>query len=297
MIVPATTANLGPGFDTLGMALGLYNIVEMEMTHGAGIHVAVEGEGTGALPLDDTNLVCRAASTLWKRVGFPTDGFSVRLKNNIPLARGLGSSAAAIVGSLTAANLLSGGRLSDDEILALATEFEGHPDNAAPALFGGFVVSVTDGGQVRAMQLPVPPKLRAVVAIPEFELSTDSARRALPKQVSMQDATFNVSHAAMLVGALATGQLRFLRYAFRDKLHQQYRAALIPGLAQVMEAGEAAGARGVVLSGAGPTVIAFYTERELGGAIGKAMQRAFAASGVESKILLTSLVSHGARVA
>lgn len=278
------------------MALGLYNIVEME--HGGeDVVVSVEGEGTGELPLDATNLVCRAAQTLWERVGFSHSGFRVHLNNQIPLSRGLGSSAAAIVGSLVAANLLSGGRLSQDEILALATEFEGHPDNAAPALFGGFVVSVSEGTQVRAMQLPVPPKLRAVVAIPQFELSTEAARRALPKQVSIQDATFNISRCAMLVGALATGQLRYLRYSFHDKLHEPYRAHLIPGMEQVMAAGQEAGARGVVLSGAGPTMIAFYTERERGGIIGAAMQKAFAQAGVESKILLTSLVSHGARVA
>ena len=297
VIVPATTANMGPGFDTLGMALGLYNIVELESTTDGRITVSVEGEGAGELPCDESNLVCRAASRLWEQVDFPVEGFKVHLINNIPLARGLGSSAAAIVGSLVAANLLSGGRLSADEILALATEFEGHPDNAAPALLGGFVVSVKDGDQVRAMQLPVPPRLRAVVAIPDFELSTEAARNALPKEVSMQDATFNISRTAMLVGALATGQMRYLRHAFQDRLHQPYRASLIPGFEKVAAAGQAAGARGVVLSGAGPTVIAFYTNREQGGLIGAAMKKAFAEAGVKCETLLTSLVSHGARVA
>jgi homoserine kinase len=277
------------------MALGLYNIIEMERAED--VVVTVEGEGAGKLPQDATNLVCRAAKTLWERVDFPQSGLKVHLTNQIPLSRGLGSSAAATVGSLVAANLLSGSRLSADEILALATEFEGHPDNAAPALFGGFVVSVVEGDQVRAMQLAVPPRLRAVVAIPEFELSTDAARRALPKEVSIEDATFNLSRCAMLVGALATGQLRFLRSSFHDKLHEPYRAHLIPGMAEVTEAGLREGARGVVLSGAGPTMIAFYTGRERGGLIGTAMQKAFANAGVDSKILLTSLVSHGARVA
>lgn len=294
--MPATTANLGPGFDTLGMALGLYNVIEMQLG-GEGVRVTVEGEGAGILPEDSSNLVCRVAENLWQRVGFSPPGYSVELQNEIPLARGLGSSAAATVGSLVAANLLSGGRLTQDELLALATEVEGHPDNAAPALFGGFVVSVTDGQKVQAMQLPVPPKLRAVVAIPQYELSTNAARSALPKEISMADATFNISRTAMLVGALATGQLRFLRTAFRDKLHQDYRAHLIPGMEKVMRQGEAEGARGVVLSGAGPTMIAFYTVRERGGVIGAAMQKAFLDAGVESKILLTSLVSHGARVA
>ncbi len=296
VIVPATTANLGPGFDTLGMSLGLYNTIEFQLG-GDSIEVRVEGEGEDVLPRDSSNLVCRAAQTLWEQVGFSHNGLQVQLNNQIPLSRGLGSSAAAIVGSLVAANLLSGSRLSQDEILALATEFEGHPDNAAPALFGGFVVSVKEETGVRAMQLPVPPKLRAVVAIPQFELATEAARAALPKEVSMQDATFNISRTAMLVGALATGQLRFLRSSFHDKLHEPYRAHLIPGMEQVMAAGEREGARGVVLSGAGPTMIAFYTERERGGLIGAAMQRAFAQAGVDSKILLTSLVSHGARVA
>jgi homoserine kinase len=257
--VPASTANLGPGFDALGMALGLYNEVEVELT-GDGLSLEVQGEGAERLQaLGERNLVARSVTGTLERLGVPAGGVRIRMENSIPLSRGLGSSSAAALGGVAAAAALAGASLPPEEILDLALPFEGHPDNITPALLGGLTVSTLVEGRVRCVKLPVPAELRAVAVIPEFHLSTAKARKALPPSVPRADAIFNVGRVALFLGAMQTGRLDLLREAAQDRLHQPYRAPLVPGMAEVLAEGERAGALACFLSGAGPTLLALVT--------------------------------------
>jgi homoserine kinase len=276
--VPATSSNLGPGFDALGIALRLYNTLTLEASESP--EIDVRGEGQETLPRDPTHLAYRAAVAVVERIGTrrspPSRPRAFRLSqhNRIPLARGLGSSAAAILGGAAAANALLGGPLDSQALLDLATDMEGHPDNVAPALFGGMVACARSADGVRWMRLN-PPPLAAVLAVPDFTVSTGEARRLLPPQVPFADAVFNVTRTALLVAALIGGRTDLLGEATRDRLHQPYRARLIPGLNEVFEAARRAGAHGVALSGSGPSVLAFGDAP----GIGEAMAAAFRASG------------------
>lgn len=297
--VPATTANLGPGFDALGLALRLHNTVALEETETP--RIEIEGEGATTLPRDATHLAYRAALAVVeaarargahsggdRRGGLPR-AFHLRQHNRIPLARGLGSSAAAIVGGAAAANALLGKPLDEQALIDLAAGMEGHPDNVAPAVLGGLVACVTtEAGNIRYTRL-IPKRLRVVVAIPEFAVSTAEARRLLPEQVPFRDAVFNVTRTALLVAALAEGRTDLLDEATRDRLHQPYRARLVPGLDAVFAAARKAGADGVALSGSGPTVVAFG---EAAG-IGEAMRRAFEAAGARCRAIEAGVDSDG----
>lgn len=280
--VPATTANMGPGFDTMGMALKLYNIVEMEVA-GHGLQIEVEGDGADQIPRNSRNIVHTAAARVFKAAGFSPPGLRIKIINNIPLARGLGSSAAAIVGGLVAANIVAGNKLGEKELLSIATELEGHPDNVAPALLGGIIVSAMVDGEVKYSKIDAPAKLKCVVAIPDFTLPTKLAREVLPQSVSLVDAVFNVSRTALLVAALIKGDFNLLATAMDDKLHQPYRANLVPGMKKVFAAAKLAGARGIVLSGAGPALIAFCDERT--GLIASVMKETFGQSGIQAKVI------------
>lgn len=254
--VPATTANLGPGFDCLGMALKLYNTVELSVTP-SGLHIEVEGEGKDDIPGDENNTVYKAAQVVFKLVGYRPPGISIKLVNNIPVARGLGSSSAAIVGGMMAANIISGNTLSEKSILNLAINMEGHPDNVAASVLGGIVVAVPAEEEIKCLRLASPRNIRIVVAIPDFTLATGVSREVLPKQVPMQDAVFNLSRVALLVSTLYTNDLNQLGTAMEDRLHQPYRADLVPGMKKVFAAARLAGAKGIALSGSGPTIIAY----------------------------------------
>lgn len=290
--VPATTANLGPGFDCLGMALELYNVVEMSPGT-RGLFIEVQGEGTLEIPRDERNLVYQAALRVFRQTGYSPQGLKIRLINQIPPARGLGSSTAALVGGIIAANLLSGGSLSPKEIINLACTMEGHPDNAVPAVLGGIVVAVQAEGEVKYVKMQPPPSLKGVVAIPDFSLPTRTARDILPQQVSFQDAAFNVGRVALLIAALHQGDLTLLSTAMEDRLHQSCRAGMIPGFKKVLAAARLAGARGVTLSGAGPTVIAFADNNfEL---IARVMHDTFNQNGVKAKVLVLKPSPVGAR--
>ncbi|MZP28130.1 homoserine kinase [Heliobacterium undosum] len=281
VIVPATTANLGPGFDTLGMALDLYNYVELTET-GEGFVVDVEGEGAASIPRNETNIVLRVVRQVYDLAGRTPAGLRLKLINEIPVARGLGSSAAALVGGAVAANELCGNRLSDQEILEIVTGFEGHPDNVAPALFGGVVVSamIAEGDRTEVVSRKIPPPygMRAIVAIPDFPLATKKARNALPPQVPFKDAVFNVSRTSMVIMAFIHNDWDLLAKVMEDRLHQPYREPLIPGMGDVFAAAREAGALAAVLSGAGPTLIAFA--RENTAEVAKAMEETFARHGV-----------------
>lgn len=290
--VPATAANLGPGFDCLAMALQLYNTVEMARL-GSGLSIEVQGEGAGEIARDETNVVYRAAMRVFKQAGAPPGGLKIKLINNIPVARGLGSSAAAIVGALVAANVLSGNRLSQKELLNLAASLEGHPDNVAPALLGGIVVSVAVEGEIKCVKIPPPQGLRAVLAIPEFSVLTKTAREVLPQLVGLQDAVFNLGRLALLITALHQGDLGLLPTAMEDRLHQPYRASLVPGMKKVLAAARLAGARGVCLSGAGPSMIALADGNfEL---IARVMRETFQQSGIRVRTMVLNISPVGAR--
>lgn len=256
--VPATSANLGPGFDALGLAFALYNEVSLEVSDKNQTHA--EGEGADLLTGAEDTIVHQAALRVFGQLKIPASGVTLTLQNRIPLARGLGSSSAAIVGGLVAANEWCqrehGHSLHSYQLLQLANEIEGHPDNVAPALLGGLVVSAVNSvGRVQYVQLPVRKYPRFLVFIPDTELSTHQARSVLPAMVSMKDAVFNLSRAALLISSLTTEEWSVLPEALQDRLHQQQRGALIPAFGALSGVAREAGAIGATISGAGPTIL------------------------------------------
>ncbi len=288
--VPATAANLGPGFDCLGMALGLYNIVTAEAAPSR-LTVRIIGEGEDALPRGAENQVLRAMRAVFRRVGRQLTGLSLELQNAIPVARGLGSSAAATVAGLVAANSLCGEALSRDQILALAIQLEGHPDNVAPAFLGGMVVVVQETGRAIYAHVPVPAGLKAALFVPDFAMLTKEARRVLPRRVERADAVYNIGRAALLVAALTQGRLELLDVATRDRLHQPYREALFPAMPRLFGAAREAGALGVFLSGAGSTVLALCQENAEG--VTQAMATAAREAGIGGRLLVIPLSPQG----
>src|SRR5262245_22380408 len=244
--VPATSANLGPGFDALGLALGLYN--EATFEDAAGVSVTVRGEGAGHLDGGADNVLARAARMAHEAAGRPFRGVRIHCVNRIPLRRGLGSSAAAWVGGLVGANARLGGALDTSALLGLAARAEGHPDNAAAALLGGLTVSCSTGDGAIGVALPVSPEIRWVVLIPEVESGTREARAVLPDAVPRADAVFNVQRVSLLLAALAAGRGDLLRVAMGDRLHEPYRQRLFPWMTAVQQAAREAGALGCVLS-------------------------------------------------
>lgn len=292
--VPASTANLGPGFDCLGMALSLYNTVHMEYLPN-GLEITVIGEGKDEIPLDDTNLVFRAAKAVFDKVQVEPPGLHIVLVNQIPLARGLGSSAAALVGGVVAANALSGNNLSRKELLNLVNFLEGHPDNVGAALFGGVVISVPTETGVEVFPF-APPAVQVVALVPEFHLPTNMVREILPSHVAFQDAVYNIGRACLLVGALSTGRTEFLRTAMQDVLHQPYRRRLIAGMDKALVEATAAGALGVALSGAGPTLIALCRNRDDSNRVGDVMLRVFETEGIKARVFTLAPDTSGAVV-
>ncbi|MBA2255192.1 MAG: homoserine kinase [Chloroflexi bacterium] len=257
--VPATSANLGAGYDVLALALGVSLRVRVEASTTALIELTVEGEGARELGPDRRNRFLVGLRAGFAEAGIDARGLGwrIRMENGIPLSRGMGSSAAATVAGLLAAERLSGARLGADRVLDLATTIEGHPDNAAAALHGGFVlVGRVDGG-LRVLRLEPPPDLVAVLFVPERHLVTAEMRRVLPASVPHADAVFNASRVGMAVAAFATGDVSWLAAATEDRLHEPYRAGVFPALPALVAAARAAGALGACLSGAGSTVIAF----------------------------------------
>jgi homoserine kinase len=260
--VPATSANLGPGFDTLGLALALYNTITIRERHAGEPPVVISGEGRGLLSCDERNLAYSSARQVFQMLGVETD-FALHMHNDVPLSRGLGSSATARVGGIVAANEWArqlGHRVLDcSQLLSLASKLEGHPDNAAAALLGGFVASCVEGNgdaeQAFAVQVPVKKCPQFAVWIPDEPLPTKQARAVVPTQLSREDAVFNISRAALLVAALTTGDWDALSVALHDRIHQNQRAPLIHGYAEVTGAATEAGAIGATLSGAGSTIL------------------------------------------
>lgn len=296
--VPGTSANCGPGFDCLGLATTIYNYLDLTLIRSSKVVVEATGEGAEKIPRGRKNLAWQAVKKLLEVTGHNEfKGAIIRMKNHVPLSRGLGSSSTAIVAGLTAANEIVGSPLNRHELLKLATELEGHPDNVAPAIFGNFTVSVMDGGEVQTFSFRPRIKLKLVVAVPEFELSTRLARKVLPKKISRSDAIFNISRASMLVAALLEGREELLPLAFDDAIHQPYRKKLVPGMTEVFDAARKAGALGAAISGAGSCLIAFTSaKRGHEDEIATAMVEAFKAHGVESKALILNVDTRGAQV-
>jgi len=254
---PATVANLGPGFDALALAVDLWNEVEADAD--AAPAVSVEGEGAGELPEDASNLVFRAMAWLAREAGGSLPPFALRCRNRIPLERGLGSSAAAVVSGLVLADRLLGTALDPDRLLEVAVDIEGHPDNVAACLRGGAVVAYLSRSGWRAERLTPSPDLRLAVLIPEHErLPTADARRVLPREVSLADAAFNLGRAALMVLAL-TERPALLPEALEDRLHQRRRLPLVPGARALFEELRAAGLP-VCVAGAGPSLLAFESD-------------------------------------
>ena len=264
--VPASSANLGPGFDCLGLALPIYNTITIEETvlPGTGIEINLMSEDEAIdemvfdnIPRDENNIVYKAVEMLYNSIGQEPSELKINIQAQIPITRGLGSSSSIVVGGLLAANKLLGCPADETALLAIATEVEGHPDNVAPAILGGMVLATQeDDGTLSYCKLHWPDEWDITVCIPDFELSTEIARSILPKEVPMQDAIFNAKHLAMLVQAVNTKDPKLMKVALKDRLHQPYREKLVPGMVEIMEAFKHEdGVLGCVLSGAGPSML------------------------------------------
>ncbi|WP_339845845.1 homoserine kinase [Paenibacillus sp. FSL W7-1088] len=251
--VPASTANLGPGFDTLGMALSLYAWLEMKPAEQTTFHL--HGDHLTGLPTDKSNLIYEVAQMVFNEAGVSVPELEISMYSEIPLTRGLGSSAAAIVGALAAANALIGTPLSDAKLLDMATSLEKHPDNVGASLYGGIIAAAWDGSRVDHIRIEPHQDLQTLVIVPDFELSTSKARNVIPQQFDKSDVIHNISRSSLLVAALATGRLDMIQKAMSDRIHQPYRASLVPGMAEILEHAVSHGALGAALSGAGPTVL------------------------------------------
>ncbi len=322
--VPATTANLGPGFDCIGAALSLYNSFQfshLEPSATEKLKITVTGPEAAKVKTDKSNLAYVAFVKLYDRLNQSPPPVAIHIDMEVPLARGLGSSATAIVGGLVGANELAGAPLSQVEVMQLAIELEGHPDNVVPALLGGCRLAASDappqpplskgglreespltpplskGGQGgvswQICDIPWHPDIVPVVAIPDFELSTAEARRVLPTDYSRADAIFNAAHLGLLVRGLAAGDRNWLRCALQDKIHQPYRRSLIRGYEAVQEAAVNAGACGMVISGAGPTLLAL-TDVTNAGAVVREMAAAWAEFGVKADVRAIAIDTQGA---
>lgn len=255
--VPATSANLGPGFDTLGLALNLYNTFTFQE-----IPEGLEITGCEAKFANENNLVYTSMLKTFNRIGYSINGMKVDIKTDIPVSRGLGSSATCILGGVIGANKIAGSPLTKDEILELATEIEGHPDNIAPALFGGLVVSVMEREKIFYNQINVSKEIKFVALIPDFTLSTRDARHVLPSSVSYGDAIYNIGKVSLLLSALSNGRHDLVKIGIKDKLHQPYRGKLIPRFEEILNKCDEMGSLGVFLSGAGPTIMALIDDQD-----------------------------------
>ncbi len=291
VIAPATSANLGPGYDCLGLALDVWNTIDVEVADG-GVEVEVFGEGAGELETGPGNLVYRSIEFLFREADRPMPPMRVRCFNDIPLARGLGSSAAAIAGGLVAANAICGADFSSRDLLEMAATIEGHPDNVAAAVMGGLQLVVTDQQTLYTVPVSMPPEIHAVLFVPEVRIATADARAVLPRQVPVADAVHNMGRVALLVAGMATNHPEFLSVATQDRLHQPYRQPLFPAMKLLMKAATDAGALGAFLSGSGSTVLALTQGREM--TVAYEMAEAARQAGVEGTVKVAKPTDLGA---
>ena len=285
--VPATTANLGCGFDCFGLALKKYLFLEIEEAK-EDLMIQSRGEGAAQFEKGENNLIWKAFMLVLKKYGKGRDVKGIRIKtlNQIPVTRGLGSSASAIIGGIIAASRLYNLKLSNEEILKTALSLEGHMDNIVPALMGGFTLAYsTENKPVKWLKIKFPNDLRVVVAIPDFHLSTEKMRSVLPDKLPLSDAIFNLSRSALLVKSLQESRWELLAEAMEDKIHQPYRATYIPGLQEMFSQVKNTGYAGIALSGSGPTVISL-TKRGTENIISQIMGDAFLKAGINCRVLV-----------
>lgn len=288
---PATTANLGPGFDCLGMALDIWSQVHVETGPS---DFAIHGEGLSMLEAGTGNLIYQSFRMPFLETGQSVPDVSISCHNGVPLARGLGSSSAAVIAGLTAGNEFVGRAISQQRLLKMATEIEGHPDNVVPALLGGCQIVVEEAGELVTSMVDVSDKLRAVLFVPDVPMPTDKARSILPSQVSTADAIYNIGRVGLLVAALSSGDFSHLDIATQDRLHQPYRQTIFPAMKNIFRSAISAGALGVFLSGAGSSVLALTQRREV--TVGYEMAEAAAKSGVGGTVRVTQPSLKGVEV-
>ena len=294
--VPATTANLGSGFDTLGMALNLYNIFTVtEILPEGEYRSEVWGEGVDLLKDARKNMLVTSYLKACEEWGLSPKGFAFESCNAVPLNRGLGSSSTAVVAGVSLANIISGANFPEAELLRVMTKIEGHPDNVVPCYIGGMTVSCWDGESLRYVRLPaLPEDLNVIAAVPDFEVHTEDARRILPESVPFRDAVFNVSHASILCAAWAMGRWDLLRVGMEDRLHQTHRAKLFPGETGEKFFSEIANHPDCVataISGSGPTMIAIV--HGPAAKLSEAMCRIFTEGGVASHFFVLNCAPSG----
>jgi len=295
--VPATTANIGPGFDCLGAAFNLYNRFHFTpftpLSDSDPFQITIEGSEAKRVNAGAGNLVYKSYLKCYERIGKSAPPIHIKIVLGVPLSRGLGSSSTAIVGGIVGANVLAGSPLGEDELAALANELEGHPDNVVPALRGGMQLAAIANGRLQICPLGWHESVVPVVIIPEFEVSTADARRVLPGQYSRADAVFNTAHVALLLEGIATGNGDWISGGMGDRIHQPYRKKLIPGYDNVHRAALRAGAWGLVISGAGPTLLAL-SSAETAEAVREAMAEAWASQPFKSQAHRLQIDTRGA---
>ncbi|HTY10425.1 MAG TPA: homoserine kinase [Bacteroidota bacterium] len=298
--IPASTSNIGPGFDTLGLALNRYLYLSVEKGNGEGapLSISVEGNGKEHIATDESNLVYQGMIALAKCAGSSHEkslrGIRLHIKNEIPASGGLGGSGAAIAGGIVLADEFLQTKMSRGEMLNIAVSVEGHPDNVSAALMGGLTINCFDNGKVRCRSVKIPAKLSVVACSPNFQVLTKQARQILPKEVPLKDAVVNIENVASLIASFIQEDFEALRFVTGDKLHEQYRATLIPGFDEVKKAALSAGALSFNISGSGPTVFSFATKNQK--EIGAAMVKAFSSQGISSSYEMMIVENEGARV-
>ena len=295
---PATTANMGPGYDCLGMALDVWNTIEIEVLDSGEPVVEVTGEGAGELGTGRDNLVYRSMEFLFQDAEQEMPLVRIRCDNAIPLARGMGSSAAAIAGGLVAANAICSQDYTPHDLLEMAATIEGHPDNVAAAVLGGMQLVISDkteeGSRLYTVPINVPPELHAVVFVPQVRIATEDARAVLPEKVTVADAVHNMGRVGLLVASMATNHPEYLAIATQDLLHQPYRQPLFPAMKVIFKAALDAGALGVFLSGSGSTVLALTQGREM--TVAYEMAEAARQASVEGSVSVTQPTVRGAHL-
>ena len=291
---PATTANLGPGYDCLGMALDLWNELEVRKLETDDLNIFVQGFGEGTVPLDETNLIYKSMQFLFSENGQETPGMVINCTNNIPLNRGLGSSSAAIVSGLIAANSMCGNPYGTNELLEMAVEIEGHPDNVTPCLYGGCRLIAVEDKNIYTIPIPVPDELDAIVFIPDMEISTQAARDILPETLTYEDAVHNISRIGLLIAGLFSDNPDYLNIATQDKLHQPYRQEIFRPMKVIFKGALDGGATGVFLSGSGSTIIAFSKDRQM--TVGYEMAEAARQCGLEGTLRVMKTSQQGGYV-
>jgi len=291
--IPATSANLGPGFDCLGLALSLYHTAIFTITDTPGLIITATGEDAHKIPTNESNLVWQCAKILFDRFNEYPTGLHIQQDNKIPVGSGLGSSSTAVLAGLFGANAILGNPLTRAEVLQIATDLEGHPDNVAPAVYGGLILGVKEADGLLIEQIDIP-QMKAVVVLPDFNLPTTEARAAIPPTLSLKDAIFNTSRIALLIRALETANYDLLGVAMQDRFHQPHRIPLITGMADAMSAAKEAGAAAVALSGAGPSLIAFAPNNHK--QISQAAADAFKQHGLNSRRWILPVAMQGTAV-